>query len=202
MNILNRFISILVTPRNSIESVVGPAICAFAIILIPLIAMQFSQEVNWDMFDFLIAWILIFGAGFTFQLISMKTEAISYKIATGLAVFASLAILWVNGAVGIIGNENNPVNFLFGFVLAMVILGSFIAQLEAKAMSRVMLSTAATHLLVSLIGGSLHVSQNPGASISGVININLIFVVLWGLSALFFRKAGMSNTIETEKPSE
>jgi len=189
MNILNRFISILVSPRNSIESVTGPAICAFGVILIPLIAMQFSEEVNWDMFDFLIAWILIFGAGFTFQLISMKTEATSYKIATGLAVFASLAILWINGAVGIIGNENNPLNLLYGFVLTMVIFGSFIAQLEAKAMSRVMLSTAATHLLVSLIGGFLYVSENPGVSISGVINANLIFIVFWGLSALFFQKA-------------
>ncbi len=191
MKLIKRLNTLILSPKNIIESAFGPAIVGLGLITIPLVAMQFSAQVVWSIFDFGLAWTLIFGAGFTFQLISKKTENFAYKIATGLAVFASLAILWVNGAVGIIGNESNPLNLLFGMVLLMVIFGSYIARLEPGRMSRVMLSTAVTHIIVTFSGTMIHLGLNPGYSISGVFRITMMFSVVWVLSALFYRRAGM-----------
>lgn len=193
MKLIKKINSLIISPKTIVESAIGPAIAGLALITIPLVGMQFSAEVVWSIFDFGIAWTMIFGAGFTFQLISSKAENSAYKIATGLAAFTSLAVLWVNGAVGIIGNEGNQINLLFGVVLLVAVLGSYIAKLEAKAMSRVMFSTAITHVLISITGYSIHSGQNPGYPISGIINITLIFTVFWLLSALFYRRAGMLN---------
>lgn len=191
MNLVKRVNSLITTPKNIIESAFAPAIAGLGLISIPLIAMQFTAEVVWTVFDFGIAWSLIFGAGFTFQLVSKKTENSAYKIATGLAVFASLAILWVNGAVGIIGNESNPLNLLFGVVLMMVVFGSYIAKLEAKGMSRVMVVTAVTQILITFSGTMIHLGQNPGYQFSGILRITMIFTVVWLLASLFYRRAGM-----------
>lgn len=199
MNLIKKINSIIISPKTIIESAIGPAVAGLGLISIPLVAMQFTSEVVWDILDFGIAWTLIFVAGFTFQLISNKTENSAYKIATGLAAFTSLSILWVNGAVGIIGNEGNPLNMLFGVVLLMVIFGSYIAKLEAKAMSRVMLSTAITQVLITLSATMIHVGQNPGYSTSGIFRATMLFTVFWLLSALFYRRAGL---LEGQKITE
>ncbi len=191
MKLIKKLNSLILSPKSIIESAIGPAVVGLGLITIPLVAMQFTSEVVWGLLDFGVAWTLIFGAGFTFQLISKKTRNSAYRIATGLAVFASLSLLWVNGAVGIIGNESNPLNLLFGLVLLFPVFGSYIAKLEAKAMSRVMLSTAATQVLITISGIMIHLGQNPGYPISGVFRITLMFTFVWLVSALFYRRAGM-----------
>jgi hypothetical protein len=73
----------------------------------------------------------------------------------------------------------------------MVVFGSYIAKLDAKAMSRVMLSTAVTQVLVTLSATMIHVSQNPGYSTAGIFRATMIFTVFWLLSGLFYRQAGL-----------
>lgn len=196
MNLIKKINALILSPKSIVESAVGPAVAGLALISIPLIAMQFTAEVVWTVFDFGVAWSLIFGAGFTFQLVSSKAENSAYKIATALAAFASLAILWVNGAVGIIGNEDNEMNLLFGVVLLMVIFGSYIAKLEAKAMARVMVSTAVMHVLISFSALLIHIGENPGYPLSGIFRITLLFAVFWLLSALFYHRAGLLEDSE------
>lgn len=53
------------------------------LLLIPLIAMQFTNEVAWSLSDFTLMGTLIFGTGFTYQFITRKSVEIAYRIATG-----------------------------------------------------------------------------------------------------------------------
>lgn len=78
-------------------------ISCFALLLIPLVAMQLTNEVNWTLFDFIIAGILLFTTGFLLELILRKVKLTKYKIAFVVLLIALFLIIWTELAVGIIG---------------------------------------------------------------------------------------------------
>jgi ABC-type cobalt transport system substrate-binding protein len=73
------------------------------LLLIPLIAMQFTDEVNWTLFDFVIAGALLFGTGLLSELIMRKIKKINYRIVLLFVLFAALLLIWAELAVGIFG---------------------------------------------------------------------------------------------------
>ena len=76
---------------------------ATLILITPLIAMQFSQEVDWSLLDFILAGILLFGTAFTINAILNKVQGRTKQI---LAIGISLLILlliWAELAVGVFG---------------------------------------------------------------------------------------------------
>ena len=76
---------------------------AIAILLIPLIAMKFTNEVNWKTIDFIVAGILLIGTGLTLELILRKIKTLRYRILFGIALFLFLLLIWAELAVGILG---------------------------------------------------------------------------------------------------
>jgi hypothetical protein len=79
------------------------ALATGLLLLIPLIAMQFTEEVNWDGTDFLVMGILLFGMGSLFVLLSRKAPR-SYRLGIGIACAALLFYIWAELAVGIFTN--------------------------------------------------------------------------------------------------
>lgn len=79
-------------------------LAAIALLLIPLIAMQFTSEVNWSPFDFLIAGGLLLGTGLTCEFILRKTRQARLRIALVAGVLVVLALVWAELAVGIFGS--------------------------------------------------------------------------------------------------
>ena len=73
------------------------------LLLIPLIAMQFTNEVNWTLFDFIVAGVLLLGTGLIIDLVIRKTKNTKYRIAISVAVLIILLLLWAELAVGIFG---------------------------------------------------------------------------------------------------
>ncbi|MBO6793810.1 MAG: hypothetical protein JJ895_07865 [Balneolaceae bacterium] len=181
--------SIITSPSSLSEAVIAPAVGAFLIIMIPLIAMQFTSEVVWTTSDFIIAWTILFSIGFAFQAIGKRAKNSSYKFATGIAAFTTLFVIWSNLAVGIIGNEDNPLNLMYFGVVLLMVFGSYIAQLKAKAMSKVLFASAVLHALVSIIGLSIFSTQNPGYTIVNIAIINVVLVTMWAVSGLLYGKA-------------
>lgn len=75
---------------------------ATALILsIPLVAMQFTREVDWKLGDFTVMGILLFGAGSLFIVIARATPR-KYRALIGIAVLAAVLITWIHLAVGIV----------------------------------------------------------------------------------------------------
>jgi len=72
-------------------------------LLIPLIAMKFTNEVSWTLFDFVIAAVLLFGTGFLCELILRKVKKTGYRIALCAALLVGLLLIWLELAVGIFG---------------------------------------------------------------------------------------------------
>ncbi|NOT35784.1 MAG: hypothetical protein HOP11_00230 [Saprospiraceae bacterium] len=76
---------------------------ATILLLIPLISMQFTNQVNWSFFDFLIVAILLFSTGLALNFILNKVHNVRKRIALVVILFAILLLIWAELAVGIFG---------------------------------------------------------------------------------------------------
>jgi len=75
------------------------AIFTVIILLIPLIAMQFTIEVNWNEFDFMLMGVLCFFMGSLFVVVSRNAP--QRKIIIGFVLIVVFVYLWAEVAVGI-----------------------------------------------------------------------------------------------------
>jgi len=165
------------------------------ILLIPLVAMQFTDEVAWTLSDFIVMGVLLFGTGLTYVLITRSSSNTAYRFAVGIAVGTAFLLVWLNLAVGLIGSEDNPANLFYGGVLAVGFIGAIIARLQPRGMARALFATALAQLLVPVIAliiwkPSLEVT--PG--IVGVFILNGFFAALFAGSALLFRHASATGS--------
>ena len=161
---------------------------AALILLLPLVAMQFTDEVNWDVSDFVIFGALLVGVGITYELAARMTGNTAYRAAIGVALAAAFILVWVNGAVGIIGSENNDANLMYGGVLAIGVVGAIIARFQPRGMARALLAMAlaqASVAVVALIAGL----GSPYSGPLEIVALNGFFVALFAGSALLFREA-------------
>ena len=89
--------------EDAYRSARGVALVTAFILLVPLLAMQFTDEVAWGVFDFAVAGALLGGTGLIHQLAASKAGNIAYRAAVGVALAAALLLVWMNLAVGVIG---------------------------------------------------------------------------------------------------
>ncbi len=160
------------------------------ILLLPLAAMQFTAEVNWDLADFAVAWILMVGTGFTYTLVTKNARNAAYWAAIGMALASALLIVWMNLAVGLIGNEGDPANLMYGAVIVVGIIGTIIARFQPHGMARAMLATAIAQMIVPAIASVIWQTHIP----PGMWGANALFVIMFVGSALLFRHAGRRTT--------
>jgi hypothetical protein len=179
--------------RNAYRSVVGLALATALILLIPLIAMQMTSEMNWTLFDFAVAAALIFGTGLTYQLVARKAGQIAYRFAVGVALAAAFLLVWINLAVGVIGSEDNPANLMYGGVLAVGFIGAIIAELRPQGMARALFAMALAQALVAAIALIFGLGS-PWNSPTQLVFVNGFFVTLFVGSALLFRSAARELT--------
>lgn len=92
---------------------------AVALVLLPWLAMQVTDEAIWGLADFVVAGLMLAGVGATFEAAVRRTGDRCYRAAVAVALAAAFLRIWVNGAVGIIGSEENPANLLYNGVLAV-----------------------------------------------------------------------------------
>ena len=73
------------------------------LLLIPLIGMQFSSEVNWSFFDFLVMGVLLLGVGLMFEIVLRKVPKKDNRIALIAIILIVFLLVWAELAVGIFG---------------------------------------------------------------------------------------------------
>lgn len=161
------------------------AIATAALLMVPLVAMRFTDEVKWDLADFIFAGVLLFGSGFAFVILARKAAGFSYRAAVAVAVGSSLFLVWTNAAVGLMGSENHPANMLYGIVIAFGVLGAVLARFGANGMARTMLAMALAQVAVPALAAVFW----RGIPEPKVLGVTAFFVVLFLLSALLFRVA-------------
>lgn len=79
-------------------------ICTVAFLLmIPLIAMQFTKEVNWTLSDFVVAGVLLFGTGLMSEFVMRKVNKSGLRLIIVVVLILLLILTWAELAVGIFG---------------------------------------------------------------------------------------------------
>lgn len=147
---------------------------AAALLAVPFVAMHFTDEVNWTASDFLFVGGLFGMVGLVIELAVRRSSDWAYRGGVIAAALAGLVILWAIGAVGMIGNEDNPYNLLFGLPILVALLGSIVARFRARGMTWATLAAAVVHIAVALGG----VAQDPRGMV-----FSLLLSSLWLASA-------------------
>ncbi len=159
---------------------------AALVLLLPWLAMQFTEEVAWDLADFAVFGAMLAGACGTYELAARMTANRAYRAAVAVALAAAFIFVWMNLAVGIIGSEENPANLMYGGVLAVGVIGAVIARFQPHGMARALVATALVQALVAVIA--------LVAGLGYTLILTAFFVALWLTSARLFRKAAREQT--------
>jgi hypothetical protein len=187
------------------KRLIGIVVTVALILLIPLIAMQFTDEVNWDVFDFVLFGTALFVIGLAYELVARrldlpasegqstpettKTGKTLYRVALGIGLGGAFLLFWVNGAVGIIGNEGQPANLMYGAVFLVGFIGSLIARFKPQGMARTLFAMAFVQLLIPVIAGIIWPQVSwGGAGMVGVFMLNAFFAMLFVVSGFLFRE--------------
>ena len=95
------------TQVMNVQKIIPTIILTVGVLLmIPLVAMQFTSEVNWTLIDFVAAGVLLFGTGLTYVLLTRVlaprlTNRLIYRVAVGFSLLVGLFLVWANLAVGL-----------------------------------------------------------------------------------------------------
>ena len=153
-------------------------------LLLALVAKQFIGEPSW-IGNLAQTGTLLIGVGIAVELASRKTGQAAYRTAVGLALSSALLLGWVNGAVGIIGSEDNEANLMYGGVIIVGAIGAVIARFKPEGMARALFATALAQTLVAVIALIGRMGYGP----LEIVTINGLFVALFVGSAVLFAKA-------------
>jgi hypothetical protein len=157
-----------------------------------LLLIPFLGGWPWDETDYIVAGGLLLGTALAYEFVSRKRGNIAYRIASGVALFTALLLVWINLAVGVIGSEDNPANLLYGGVLAVGLVGALIARFQPSGMARALLAMAIAQALVPVI--AILIWRPPFTiGMLKVLILNAVFVMLFASSALLFRRASATS---------
>ena len=181
------------------QTIPGVGIITVFLLMIPFVAMQITNEVNWSTTDFLLVGILLFSSGLTFVLVTRNSANLIYRIAMGSAIGITLLLVWVNLAVGLIGSGPHAGNLMYIGVLIIVISGIFISRFNAHGMQLTMFGTALSLVVIAVIALLLNMDDYPGSSVTEIIGVNAFFGTLFLISGLLFRHVSLEQSGNSEE---
>lgn len=164
------------------------------LLLVPLVAMLLTDEVNWSPADFVVAGFLLFGTGLAYERVARKGGSTAYRAATAVTMVTALLLIWMNLAVGLIGDEENPANLMYVGVLGVGLLGVYLSRFRPGGMARALFATAGAQVAVGVIAWV--------AGLGFTLIVNGFFAVLWMAAGLLYRRAEGVGAVWQEEAAE
>jgi hypothetical protein len=159
---------------------------AAVVLLLPLLAMQVTDEVAWTPADFAVAGALIGGVGIAFELAVRRSASRAFRAAAGLALATGFVLVWLTLAVGLLGSEDDPANLMQGAVLAVAIAGALIARFRPAGLARAMTATALAQVVAAVVA--------LAAGFGAAALLVAAFAAPWLTSAWLFRRAAAARS--------
>ena len=156
---------------------------------------------NWDLLDYLTFGTMIAVVLIIVMLAWRRARNRAYRGAVAVAVLGAFFLVWVNGAVGIIGNEENEANLLFFGVLAVAAVGALLARFRARGMAMALYATALAQVLVAAFAIVTDLGASGPIWPRDILVITGFFSLFWLVSGwLFSRAAKQDRRLFTDSP--
>jgi hypothetical protein len=161
---------------------------AAGLLLLPALAMQFDGTgVNWTAGDFIAMGVMLAVACGLYELGAWLSGNSAYRAGFGIAALTGFLTIWVNLAVGMLGEEGG-INLMFAGVLFIAGAGALLAGLKPRGMARAMLAAALAQLVAAGIG--LAMGFEPLE-----VTLTACFALPWLLSAALFQQAAQAAPV-------
>ena len=154
------------------------------LLLLPLVT-----GAPWTLSDYVVMGALFGIAGLGIELAVRASGDIVYRAGAGVAVVTAFLLIWVNLAVGFLGDEGNPANLMFFIMLGVALVGAFLADFRAAGLARTMFATAVCQVGVGAVGLAAGFASPGNDGIYEVFMGTSLFAGLWLIAAWLFRKA-------------
>ena len=90
------------TSRSAYRSVVRVALVTAFVLLVPLVAMQFSDGAGWSGPDFVLAGVLLVGSGLLLELAARRPRNIAYRVVAIAIAVAAIVLGEADDAPGLV----------------------------------------------------------------------------------------------------
>lgn len=162
-----------------------------ALLLLPALAMQTTNEVDWTAADFVFAAILLGFVGTVVELAARFAKPGAPRIGYTVAGFTAFFTFWSNAAVGIIGDDNS-VNALFYLMVLGALVAATVMRFRLGALRWIALMVAIGQYAVGIAA----LSMMPGHAVEwGFLTI---FAALWLTTAWCFHRAIINKASKAE----
>lgn len=148
---------------------------------------------HWDLLDILVFSTMVATAVTIVLVARRRSRSRAYRFAAATAALGGFLLVWVNGAVGIIGNEKDEANLLFFGVLAVATAGALIARFRARGLARALYATAAAQVLVAAIAIVFRLGASGPVWPHGLLLLTAVFSSVWLVSGWLFSKAAKAE---------
>ena len=71
------------------------------LLILPAVAMQFTEEVSWSFSDFIVAAALLISAGAAYEVAARRARSAMVRLMIGAVILGAVVLTWAHGAVGI-----------------------------------------------------------------------------------------------------
>jgi hypothetical protein len=159
----------------------------FALLMLPALAMQITDELKWTASDFVFAGIMLGIVGTMVELAVRFARPGAPRIGYIVAGFTAFFTVWSNAAVGIIGDEDS-VNVFFYLMLLGAIVAATVVRFRPGAMRWI----AALLALGQYAVGIAALNMMPGHAVEwGFLTI---FALFWLTASWCFHRAVIKQT--------
>jgi hypothetical protein len=170
---------------------------ATALFLLPVVAQQFSREMDWTLSDFATWAVMLLLATGAFELTLRASGSLAYRFAAAITIGVCFLLVWFSLAVGIIGSEDHPANLLYAGVLAIAVLGAAVTRARPRGLAVTTATMAIAMIGIALAAVSLGWGAGAERWPAPVIIVNTVFATAWLIAAALFRAAARRSVPPT-----
>ena len=152
-----------------------------ALLALPALAMLLTDEVDWTLLDFVFAGVLLAALGTGVELAFRLGRSAAHTVGIVLFSLTAFFTLWSNLAVGIIGDESEPINAGFTLLTVAGAITALAVRLRASVMHWVAGILAVSQPVIGLVALSAMTGNGVEWGVLGVL------ALMWGGAALLFR---------------